>query len=116
MSKNKLLILALLVVLITAFVTLFINTASINPVPKNELESAINQAIHLYSLRKQGSEDLSLGPCLSDALMPNWVVDLVHNPRQPADDLKENQCHSYLEGRAQHFVELDLKGNLVRAQ
>ncbi len=78
-----------------------------------EGDSAINQARHAYDLKKSLGEDLSTGPCLSNDLIPGWVADLVHSPRQPIDDLPENQCNALLEGRATHYVELDLEGNLV---
>jgi hypothetical protein len=61
-------------------------------------------------------EDLSAGPCLSNNLIPDWVADIAHNPRQAVDDLPANQCSAYREGQAHHFVELDLDGNLIRAQ
>jgi len=48
--------------------------------------------------------------------MPGWVLDLVHNPRQPIDDLPENQCNSFVEGRSKHFVELDIEGDLIKAK
>ena len=57
---------------------------------------------------------MSSGPCLSNGT--EWVVDVVHNPRQAVDDLPANQCPSYLSGLSKHFIELDLSGNLVRAQ
>lgn len=77
-------------------------------------DQAVAQALALYSAKKKGGIDFSDGPCLTNDLLPNWVVDLVHRPRQPIDDLAENQCQAYLEGRAKHFVELDLEGSLVR--
>lgn len=116
MPKHLLFLLALTVTLLTAFLTLIINAPLSQSVPKSEMEKAINQSNHLYSLKKQTGEDLSTGPCLSDALMPGWVVDIAHNPRQSIDDLEENQCPSFREGRTQHFVELDTKGNFIRAQ
>jgi hypothetical protein len=60
--------------------------------------------------------DISNGPCLSNDLMPDWVADIAHNPRQPIDNLPENQCSAFLEGKAHHFIELDLDGNLIRTQ
>ncbi len=56
--------------------------------------------------------DLSAGPCLSDTLpeeviTPDFVCDVAHRPRQAADDLTQNQCATYVEGRARHFVEVD---------
>ena len=116
MPKHLLFLLALTVILLTAYATLAINASPFRSIPKSEVETAINQANHLFTLKKKSREDLSTGPCLSNALMPDWVVDIVHSPRQPIDDLPENQCPSYREGRASHFVELDTDGNLIRAQ
>lgn len=117
MPKNLLLILALTVVLATAYLTLVFNAGSPYKVSyKNEVETAINQAKHLYREEQKKGRDFSTGPCLSDALLPNWVVDIAHNPRLPTDDLPGNQCPSFLEGRTDHFVELDSSGNLIRAK
>lgn len=44
----------------------------------------------------------------------NYVVDLVHVPRIPSDDLPENQCRLYREGLVQGFIELDAHGTVVR--
>ena len=115
MSKNSLFILVLIVIVISATSVLFVNSLSDKP-SKTEIDSAINQARLLYEEKIKSKEDLSLGPCLSNAIIPNWAVDLVHNSRQPIDDLAENQCPSYLEGRVKHFVELDLDGKLVRVK
>lgn len=81
-----------------------------------EADRAVNQAKHFYALRKASGENFSTGPCLSDALMPNWVADIVHNPRQPVDDLPAYQCPAFIEGKSKHFVELDLEGNVVRVK
>lgn len=116
MSKRILFFLVLVVILITAYLTLILNSGQPKPVPKSELETAVNQAKYFYQQKKQRGEDFSSAPCLSDALMPGWVVDIVHNPRQSIDDLPENQCPSFVQGRTKHFVELDTLGNLVRVQ
>ena len=116
MPKSILVILVLSVLLITSFITLLKNNAFLKTAPsKSEIDTAINQAQYFYRQKKARGEDLSNGPCLTESLMPDWVVDIVHSPRQPIDDLGENQCQSYREGRSKHFVELDLNGNLVRA-
>ncbi len=48
--------------------------------------------------------------------LPDWVCDIAHSPRQSEiDDLPENQCSAYREGRAKHFVEVDMNCNLIRA-
>lgn len=79
-----------------------------------EYDHAVNKAIKIYQDKKQLGIDISKGPCLTNDLTPDWVADLVHNPRIKDDDLKQNQCQAFLEGRAKHFVELDIDGNLVR--
>jgi hypothetical protein len=61
---------------------------------------------------------MSKGPCLAEQLpgLPDWVVDVAHDPRQPVDDQPANQCARYRNGQAHHFVELDPGGKLIRAQ
>lgn len=116
MPKTLLLITTLIVILLTAFLTLYLNNREQkSSVSKNEIDTAVNQAKFLYQQKKARNEDFSDGPCLSNSVIPNWVADIVHNPRTTADNLSQNQCPAYLEGRARHFVELDLDGNLVRA-
>ncbi len=79
-----------------------------------ENDRAVRQAQVAFQKYKDGEMDISAGPCLSNDLLPGWVADIVHNPRQPVDDQIENQCMAYIEGRARHFVELDMEGNVVR--
>ena len=62
--------------------------------------------------------DYKNGPCLSDD-NPNWnisdwVCDVAHSPRQTVDDLVENQCLEFREGKAHHFVEVDPRCNLIK--
>lgn len=114
MPKAVLVILALMTLVLTAGVTLVVNKAFVKGISKSDIETAVNQAKYFYRQKKDRGEDLSNGPCLTESLMPNWVVDIVHNPRVPIDDLPENQCQTLREGRVIHFVELDLEGNLIR--
>lgn len=116
MPKPRLLLLTLSVIVLTASLTLIFNSGGEKSSPKEEIDTAVNQAKFLYHQRQESSEDFSNGPCLSNALMPGWVVDIAHQPRLPIDDLPENQCAAYREGRAAHFVELDTEGNLIRAR
>lgn len=116
MPKVTLFIISLVVVILTAVLTLIFQNRMVKSISKSEIDTAVNQAQHVYRQRKAMGEDFSVGPCLSNALMPNWVADIVHSPRIPADDLPENQCPVYREGRAEHFVELDPEGNLIRAR
>lgn len=116
MKKTKLFLLFLIFVAVTAAVVV---SKSHKPVYKKgasaSYDTAVSSAITLYN-KMVGKIDLTNGPCLSNDLMPGWVLDIVHSPREKIDDLPQNQCSAYLEGRARHFVELDLNGNLVRVR
>lgn len=112
MQKESLLALTLSTIAITTYVILTLDTAP----SKSEIDSAVNQAKHIYVEMKAKGMNFSQGPCLTNALMLGWVLDIVHNPRLPIDDLPENQCPAFQEGKAKHFVELDTEGNLIRAR
>ncbi len=79
-------------------------------------EKAVAEAKALYRKAVIARVDLKSGPCLSNDLMKDWVVDTAHDPRESLDDLPSNQCQAFLEGRAKHFVELDITGNLIRVR
>lgn len=89
--------------------------ASYKPGISEEADQAVNQAVKVYDQKKSLGEDFTNGPCLTNDLLPGWVVDIAHNPRLPVDDLAQNQCQAFNEGRATHFVELDLDGKVIRA-
>lgn len=78
-------------------------------------EKAIMLAQQAYQEALARGAPLSRGPCLG-AIMPGWVVDIAHEPRQTIDDKPENQCAAYREGEAGHFVELDPQGNVIRVR
>jgi hypothetical protein len=50
--------------------------------------------------------------CLS--VCGDYAVDIVHVPRTSEDNLIENQCSDFREGKVSHFIELDKDGNIVR--
>jgi len=82
---------------------------------------AQDAAYQAYEKAKINGVDLGNGPCLSDYLFGNadypetvWVLDIVHNPKSQADDLPENQCASYNEGRARNFIEMDEAGHILK--
>jgi hypothetical protein len=81
----------------------------------NRRDEAVRKAKELFEQKKREGMDFSSGPCLSDEIVPDWCVDVAHNPRQAIDDEPRNQCRSYREGRVHHFVELDPDGNVIRA-
>lgn len=82
----------------------------------SEREEAIRRAKQLFEHIQREGRDLEAGPCISEEILPGWCVDIAHDPRQPEDNLPQNQCQSYRTGRVRHFVELDPKGNVIRAE
>jgi len=83
---------------------------------ETERQEAIRRAKQLFEHIQREGRDLDTGPCLSEEILPGWCVDIAHDPRQPEDNLAQNQCQSYRTGRVRHFVELDPDGNLIRAE
>lgn len=123
--KNKLLLLSLSVILTVSLIVVFINNQ--NPFQKSSrstykpgvslsADRAANQAKKVYEEKKNLEVDFTNGPCLTNDLLPDWVADIAHNPRQKIDDLPENQCQAFTEGRATHFVEMDANGNILQVR
>jgi hypothetical protein len=121
--KAKLFISFFLLIILVSGITLLENKktslfdqtkSSYKPGVDAQVDTAVNQANELYKQKKALGIDFSTGPCLTNDLMANWVVDIVHSPRIAMDDQPQNQCPAYIEGRAKHFIELDPNGNLVR--
>lgn len=82
--------------------------------PATGQDQAIELAKKVYAEKKAQGMDFTNGPCLSNDLMPDWVADVAHKPRQPIDDLPQNQCPAF--GKtARHFVELNPQGEFIRA-
>jgi len=86
-------------------------------IEKNEREIAIEECMKACREASISGKDLSNGPCLLNPIpnLENWVCDVAHSPRQPIDNLPENQCSSFREGKASHFVEVDPACNFIRA-
>jgi len=97
----------LIILIIVVFVILFEK-------PKTDSQGIVDLAKKLYQEDKAKGLDFSNGPCLTNKLVDDWVVDVAHNPRQPIDNLPENQCADFRQGKAHHFVELDPNGELIR--
>lgn len=123
--KTKLFVGILLLILVISGAILSINRKeslyqqtqdTYKPGVVTEVDTAVRQAQLLYQQKKAQGVDFTSGPCLTNDLMPNWVVDIVHVPRTKVDDLPQNQCQAFIEGRAKHFIELDTQGNLIRVQ
>lgn len=124
-SKGKLLILALSVIAVVSLVIVYIHEANpfnraiqgnYKPGLDTEIDTMVGRAQKIYKDRKTIGIDFSTGPCLTNDLAQEWVADIAHNPRMSLDNLAENQCPRFLEGKAKHFVELDLKGEVIRVK
>lgn len=72
---------------------------------------AIKAALQLYEEAKSAGMKFS-SQCLGTAY--GYAVDIVHVPRASEDNLVENQCKEYREGRVSKFIELDKDGKVVR--
>lgn len=121
--RGKLLILVLFVIAVVSLAIVYVHETNpfnapiegnYRPGLDDEIDNAVKKAMDVYKTRKEAGEEFETGPCLSNDLLPDWVVDIAHNPRQELDNLPENQCAAFIEGRAKHFVELDLEGEVIR--
>jgi predicted small lipoprotein YifL len=81
-------------------------------------QRAVDEAQAAFRQAQASGIVLSTGPCISESLpsLPDWVADVAHDPRQPIDDEAPNQCQRYRSGEAHHFVELNIDGQLIRAE
>lgn len=71
----------------------------------------IKCAYDLYNNSKESGiifNSQCLGTC------NDYAVDVVNVPRTSEDNLPENQCVDYREGKVNHFIELDNQGNVIR--
>ena len=82
---------------------------------EEERDAAIDAAHAAYEEAIEQGVDMSNGPCLGE-ITENWVADVAHEPREEIDDDPANQCEAFRKGDADHFVELDTDGNLIRAE
>ncbi len=114
--RYRVLPLVLAFTLVFLFIFVLVRLASSGADVVEERERAIVLAQDIYAQKRADGADFSKGPCLSEELMNGWAADIVHSPRQPVDDLPENQCQSYRAGKAFRLVELDPDGNVIRAQ
>jgi hypothetical protein len=96
----KALILILCLVVVGALLALYLV-----PKPRDQIDLCIQACREAL----EAGVDLGVGPCLLDPMpaYPEWVCDVAHSPRIPEiDNLPENQCSAWREGRARHFVEV----------
>ncbi|MBI4360719.1 hypothetical protein HY572_03020 [Candidatus Micrarchaeota archaeon] len=104
------------------------NLPSVSQRAQDLCVSFCQTAQYVYQNYGTAEYDLTKGPCLS-AMGPtppryddfkgqwnpqfkDWVCDVAHDPRQPVDDLPENQCPEFGVS-ANHFVEVDENCNVI---
>lgn len=123
--RGKLLILVLSVIAVVSLAIVYVHETNpfnsaikgnYKPGLSTEIDTMVGRAEKLYRDRKAIGMDFTSGPCLTNDLAKDWVADIAHNPREKSDNLPENQCPAFLEGRATHFVELDLEGEVIRVK
>lgn len=87
-------------------------------VNQSDRDRAVDKAQAVYRQTAASGRALSEGPCIAEELpgLPDWVADIAHDPREPADDDPANQCQRYRNGEAHHFVELNADGTLIKAE
>jgi hypothetical protein len=77
----------------------------------SEQQQIISCALNLYDGEKNKNitfNNQCLGTC------GDYAIDIVHSPRTSEDDLPENQCDDYKNGKVGHFLELDKNEEVVR--
>jgi hypothetical protein len=84
--------------------------------PAGEQARAVKEAREAFRKADLSAAELQRGPCVAERLpgLPDWVVDVAHDPRVAIDDQPQNQCRRYREGEAGHFVEVDPGGDVIR--
>ncbi len=107
MNKKALSLVGIVVVIVLAGVGWYLLFAQ-QPTILAAARLRYNQAVN-------SQQDLSAGPCLGQ-IAPDWVLDIAHLPRQPIDDLPQNQCADYSQGIAHHFAEMSPRGEIIRVQ
>jgi hypothetical protein len=85
---------------------------------QEEKRAVIDAAQQVYDRGLADGRDFEDGPCIADPLPEpdeEWVVVVVREPREEDRDAAQ-RCSAFREGRAEHVVELDPYGHVVRAQ
>lgn len=80
-----------------------------------EQQEAVIKAKSLYSQkRSQGMEFFS--QCFGEVVASGvtYAIDIVNVPRTREDSYLENQCDDFVQGKVEHFIELDKFGSVVR--
>ena len=96
------------------FILLLLFSFSLGCVSQKSGSDDATSACILECQKNKATSDYVSGPCLSNEIKTDWVCDIAHNPRLPADNQPENQCTAFREGHAHHFVELDENCTVIK--
>lgn len=83
-----------------------------NSRPISDNSDISKKAVEMYQKTKEQGVNFSNGPCLG--AIDGYAVDVAHLPREKVDDLSENQCSDYNNGKLKHFIELTPLGTIIR--
>lgn len=102
--------------LLAIFVLVSVIACDGSSVSNDERSQAVSLAQAAYATAQANGTDFTKGPCIAEQLdgMPDWSVDVAHDPREDVDNQAANQCQAYRQGKTHHFVELDPDGKLIR--
>ncbi|MEM5811193.1 MAG: hypothetical protein QXG91_00380 [Candidatus Aenigmatarchaeota archaeon] len=105
-----------LVVIIVAFLIVILYFLFPKPL-SSEAEKAKEICIKKCQDALSSGQNLANGPCLLNPIeeLPDWVCDVAHHPRENIDNLPENQCSAFREGKAKHFVEVSPTCEFIRS-
>jgi hypothetical protein len=118
MKKQTMSIILILVILSIALIALFgFKTTSPEKTLLSDAERAKQICIQKCKEALSLGENLDNGPCLLNPIseLKDWVCDVAHWPREAVDNLAENQCSSYRQGLAKHFVEVTPSCEFIRS-
>lgn len=82
------------------------------PTEVSRQQTAIIEALNMFGKEKESGRVLS-SQCIGTTTN-SYAVDLVHSPRSQEDNLLENQCKDFYEGRVSKYIEVDLNGKIAR--
>jgi len=106
-------------ILINLLVFVLLLAGCVQQAQKQEVaasEDATKKCIYLCQQEKAKGTNLDTSPCIGNPIdgFNDWVCDIAHAPRQAIDNMPENQCSAFREGKAKSFVELDPECKVIK--
>lgn len=102
-----------LVAVLLALGLILFGCASAAPTPDQPSYSIAQKCVQACETLYRAGSDLSSGPCLG-MIATDYVCDIAHSPRSLEDNLPQNQCADFREGKAHHFVEVTSDCRIIR--